>query len=155
MELLPESIEADDPGPLGILGLHHISRTTTRLPESLEFYKTLGFRELRRPPFSFRGAWLYGFGIQIHLIEVAAAGLSNEGTTVSAVEVPAIDSRRNHIAFRVQEVEALIGNLQRWGIEYLERVNAGGVRQIFIRDPDGHQFEFAVVPDPKIGYRGE
>ena len=155
MELLPESIETDDPGALGILGLHHISRTTTRLAESLEFYKTLGFRELRRPPFSFRGAWLFGFGIQIHLIEAAVSELPNESASGSVAGVPAIDSRRNHVAFRVLEIEAVIANLQRWGIEYLERVNAGGVQQIFIRDPDGHQFEFAVVPDPKIGYQGE
>lgn len=143
---LPREIHEIVPGPLGIIGMHHISRTTQRVEESLDFYvRVLGFQQLRRPPFSFRGAWLFGFGVQVHLIEVA----------VSAGEIPAIDSRRDHIAFRVADLETVVSRFKELGIDYLERVNAGGIRQIFVRDPDGHQFEFAVVPEPRIGYQGE
>ena len=51
--------------------LHHVSRQTQKLDETRRFYvDVLGFRELSsRPNFPFRGAWLYGSGIQIHLID--------------------------------------------------------------------------------------
>ena len=131
-------------GPLGILSLHHVSRTTTDLEASLGFYvDLLGFQPLRRPPFSFRGAWLYGYGLQIHLIEREA----------DASPLP-IEPRRDHIAFRVADIEAVIARFQAHDIQFVERVNAGGIRQIFIADPDGHQLEFAVVPEPTRGYEG-
>jgi len=128
--------------PIELLSLHHVARTTRRLEASIAFYRDLlGFRVLPRPPFSFRGAWLYGGGIQIHLIEAPGGG-----------EPLPIDSRREHIAFRIADTDRALAVLRDAGIEVSERTNAGGIRQLFIRDPDGHQIELAVVPDPQFGY---
>jgi catechol 2,3-dioxygenase-like lactoylglutathione lyase family enzyme len=46
-------------------------------------------------------------------------------------------------------VEAAKARLQEAGIEFLEQVNAGGIHQIFFRDPDGHFIELATYgPTP-------
>ena len=134
------------PAPLPIIGLHHIARVTRHLDDTLDFYcNVLGFQQLRRPPFSFRGAWLFNYGVQIHIIEnESLAGERNDQ----------IDSRANHLAFRVEDIDAVKSSLAEHGIDFVERVNAGGIQQIFFQDPDGHHIEIAVVGDPSIGYTG-
>ncbi len=75
--------------------LHHVSRQTQRLDETRQFYvDVLGFRELTRPGFAFRGAWLYGAGIQLHLIE----------EPFSPQEMARSIRARNHIAFAVVRI---------------------------------------------------
>ena len=135
------------PEPLPIRGLHHLALVTAQTEQSVAFYRdVLGFAELPRPPFNFRGAWLYANGLQIHIIENPAAA-SEEGGK--------IDSRKNHVAFRVDAMEPVLAGLRQHGIEFREQVNAGRAHQVFFRDPDGHQIEIAVYGDPSIGYRGE
>lgn len=130
---------------LPILGLHHVALTTSRLEASLRFYtEVLGFQQLRRPPFSFRGAWLFAYGLQIHLIESAAV----QG------EPGVIDSRRNHLALRVTRLEPMVQHFEACGVPILQRVNAGGTAQVFIQDPDGHHWEFSVMSEPSRGYEG-
>lgn len=124
--------------PLPITALHHIARVTRRPDESTAFYRDLlGFQELQRPPFNFRGAWLYNYGVQIHIIE-----------NVSSVPDPArpIDPRGNHLAFHVSDIEAAKKKLSEAGLEFHEQVNAGGIHQVFFRDPDGHFIEIASYP---------
>jgi catechol 2,3-dioxygenase-like lactoylglutathione lyase family enzyme len=123
------------PTPLPITALHHIARVTRRPSESIAFYRdVLGFRELQRPAFTFRGAWLYNFGVQIHIIENPAAAPDPERT---------IDSRGNHLAFHVTDIDESKSQLRSAGIEFTEQVNAGGIHQVFFRDPDGHFIELA------------
>ena len=127
--------------PLPITALHHIARVTRRPDESIAFYRdVLGFREIQRPAFNFRGAWLFNYGVQIHIIE-----------NVSAAPDPArsIDSRGNHLAFHVTDIEIAKSRLKASGTEFVEQVNAGGIHQVFFRDPDGHFIELATYgPTP-------
>ncbi len=121
--------------PLPITALHHVARVTRRPAESIAFYRDLlGFRELQRPAFNFRGAWLFNYGVQIHIIENVSSAPDPER---------AIDSRGNHLAFHVTDVEASKNQLRSAGIEFIEQVNAGGIHQVFFRDPDGHFIELA------------
>jgi catechol 2,3-dioxygenase-like lactoylglutathione lyase family enzyme len=123
---------------LPIRGINHIARATHRPDESIAFYRDLlGFREIQRPPFNFRGAWLYNYGVQIHIIENPGAALDPQRT---------IDGRDNHLALHVDDVELAKQRLREQGIEYFEQVNAGGVHQVFFRDPDGHLVEVATYP---------
>lgn len=126
---------------LPITGLHHIARVTKRPVESIAFYRdVLGFKEIQRPPFNFRGAWLFNYGVQIHIIENAQSAPDPDRN---------IDSRGNHLAFHVTDIEASKSQLRSAGIEFLEQVNAGGIHQIFFRDPDGHFIELATYgPTP-------
>lgn len=126
---------------LPITGLHHVARTTRRPAESISFYRDLlGFQEIQRPPFNFRGAWLYNYGIQIHVIE---------NVEVAPDPLRKIDSRGEHLAFHVTDVELAKERLLAAGIEFQEQVNAGGIHQVFFRDPDGHFIELATYgPTP-------
>lgn len=131
-------------GPLSLRALHHVALAVRDAERSIAFYRdVLGFAELPRPPFDFRGAWLYRCGMQIHLIENPAGAPSPDAE---------IDTRGDHVAFAADDVAAARELLAARGIPFLERVNAGGIRQLFFHDPDGHAVEIAVHDDPSRGY---
>jgi catechol 2,3-dioxygenase-like lactoylglutathione lyase family enzyme len=123
---------------LPIKSLHHIARVTTRPEESTAFYRdVLGFREIERPDFRFRGAWLFGYGVQIHIIEnPRAAGSPTDE----------IDPRADHLAFAVDDFAPVEARLRGASIRYHVQVNAGGIPQIFFHDPDGHHIEIGIYP---------
>jgi catechol 2,3-dioxygenase-like lactoylglutathione lyase family enzyme len=123
---------------LPITQVHHLARVTRRPEESTAFYRdVLGFRELERPRFDFRGAWLFNYGLQIHLIE-------NDDRAPQQQEQ--IDTRYDHLALHVTDIERAKSILGEHGIRYREQVNAGGIHQVFFHDPDGHIVEIAVYP---------
>lgn len=125
--------------PLAIQRLHHVARVTKQPEASTRFYRdVLGFAEIPRPDFDFRGAWLYNYGIQIHIIE--------NHPLAPADPERKIDPRGNHLAFAVDDIEQAKQRLREHGIEFVEMVNAGGIHQVFFRDPDGHFIELAVYP---------
>jgi catechol 2,3-dioxygenase-like lactoylglutathione lyase family enzyme len=121
--------------PLPLKGLHHIAVLTKRLEESRAFYRDLlGFREIPRPPFNFAGAWLWNYGLQIHLIVDEQLG------------DPAgpIHTRGQHLAFQSPDVEAVEQVLAQRGIAFRVNIQAGtSLKQLFFRDPDGHHIEVA------------
>lgn len=130
--------------PLPIEGLHHVALVTRRVDESIAFYRdVLGFCQLERPSFDFRGAWLYNYGVQIHLIE---------NQNLAGGRSSCINTRANHLAFRVREMDSVRALLVDQSLTYREQVNAGGMHQIFLQDPDGHCIEISVAEDPSIGY---
>ncbi len=124
--------------PLPIEFIHHVSRVTRDLDKSIRFYcDVLGFKPLERPGFNFRGAWLFNYGLQIHLIESADQ------------EPPSseIQARVDHIAFRVSDIDAVQKQLDERGIEFVSRhVPDTGVTQVFFLDPDGNHIECGMYP---------
>ena len=122
---------------LPITRVHHIARCTADAEKSIAFYRdVLGFRELERPGFNFSGGWLFAYDVQIHII-------ANADMTGTEKE---IQSRVNHVAFNVTDIEAAKSRLNDHGIEFKEQVNAGGIHQVFFMDPDGHFIELAEYP---------
>jgi len=121
---------------LPIRGLNHIGRLTKHLEASIAFYRdVLGFAEIARPPFDFPGAWLFNYGVQIHLIV-------NESIPDAHGE---IQTRDAHWAFEVDDLEAVECRLDEHGIPYRKNIVAATDRkQIFFRDPDGHHIEVGV-----------
>jgi catechol 2,3-dioxygenase-like lactoylglutathione lyase family enzyme len=121
------------PSPLFIEHLNHVARPTKRLDESRRFWiDVMGAHEITRPGFSFRGSWLYLAGIQIHLIEDAAAPNPSD----------VINTRARHMAFAVSDVNTAETALQAHGIAYKRSLIADrGIHQIFFHDPDGHMVE--------------
>jgi catechol 2,3-dioxygenase-like lactoylglutathione lyase family enzyme len=97
----------------------------------------LGFREVKRPTFDFPGAWLFNYGIMIHLIHNEAAG-DPEGE---------IQTRDDHLALHTDDLEAAERLLQEHGVPYRKNVVADkNITQIFCRDPDGHHVEIGTYP---------
>jgi catechol 2,3-dioxygenase-like lactoylglutathione lyase family enzyme len=117
--------------------LHHVSRQTLKLDETRQFYvDVLGFTEISRPSFGFKGAWLYGAGIQLHLIEEPYSP-----------QDMAINSRENHIAFAVTDMEAAEETLKARGVAYRHNVVPDrGTNQLFFKDPDGWMIELGMFP---------
>ena len=71
---------------------------TKHLNESIAFYRdVLGFQEIVRPNFDFAGAWLFNYGLQIHLIV-------NE--SIPDAEGP-IQTHNGHLAFEVEDFAAV------------------------------------------------
>jgi catechol 2,3-dioxygenase-like lactoylglutathione lyase family enzyme len=126
------------PQPLPITAVNHVGRITKRVDESRQFYRdVLGFREVSRPNFDFPGAWLYNYGIMIHLIHNTAAG-DPDGE---------IQTRHDHLALNTNDLEGAERLLQEHGIPYRKNVVADrNITQIFFRDPDGHHVEIGTYP---------
>ena len=113
-----------------IADIHHVSINVSDTDRALEFYNgVLGLGVLPRPAFSFGGAWLdAGNGRQIHLIEA---------------EVPA--NLGQHVAFRVDDVDAVVAQLRGAGVEVSDAKPVGDttIRQAFTHDPDGNLLELS------------
>lgn len=126
------------PAPLPIQSVNHVARLTRHLDEARQFYRdVLGFREIRRPNFNFPGAWLYNYGLQIHLI-VADGAPEPDGE---------ISTRAEHLALHVADTDEVERLLDEHGIEYRRNYVADrNVTQLFFRDPDGHHIEIGCYP---------
>ena len=126
---------------LPLESVNHIARATReldKLQETIDFYRdVLGFREIKRPNFDFPGAWLYGYGVQIHLIiddDANAAG-------------GRLSKRADHVAFHTPDIEAVERRLDELGIEYVgNTVPTTGVKQLFFHDPNGYHIEVGTYP---------
>ena len=133
------------PEPLPVEFIHHVSRLVRDLDRSREFYRdVLGFQPIQRPAFTFPGAWLFNYGLQIHLIQ-----------TPEPLDPPIteVGTRADHIAFRVTDIDAVERQLNERDIAFRSStVPQTGVRQIFFLDPDGNVIEcgmYPPTPDPE------
>ncbi|KAJ9563512.1 hypothetical protein OSB04_008672 [Centaurea solstitialis] len=81
---------------LPMMTLNHVSRLCKSVKDSVEFYtKALGFVLIERPPaFDFDGAWLFNYGIGIHLIQA-----KDEDKLPG--DHDGLDPMDNHISFQV------------------------------------------------------
>ncbi|XP_057419296.1 glyoxylase I 4-like [Lotus japonicus] len=124
--------------PLQLKSLNHISLVCGSVEKSVDFYvNVLGFIPIKRPSsLDFNGAWLFNYGIGIHLLQ------SNdpEGMPKHAH----INPKDNHISFQCENIAAVENKLQQLKIEYVKsKVEESGiyVDQLFFHDPDGSMIE--------------
>lgn len=126
-------------GVLPLASLNHISIVCRSVEASLRFYTdVLGFVPIRRPgSFDFGGAWLFNYGIGIHLLQ-------SEDPGSLPPEKGEINPKDNHISFQCESMVAVERRLKEIGIPYVQRcVEEGGINvdQIFFHDPDGFMIE--------------
>lgn len=134
-----------DPRRMRLLGLHHVTAICADLGRTTAFYRDLlGLALLREgvnddDP-SARHFW---FG--------DAAG--SPGTLVSFLEYPGMEDARagrgatHHFAFAVGSDEELVAwrdYLQTRDVPCTDVFERGGLRSVYVRDPDGHIVEVAV-----------
>jgi catechol 2,3-dioxygenase-like lactoylglutathione lyase family enzyme len=126
------------PRPLPLTAVNHLGRVSKRVEASRDFYRdVLGFREVKRPNFNFPGAWLYNYGIMIHLIHSDAAP-DPHGE---------IQTRGDHLALHTDDLAAAEQLLKDHGVDYRKNTVADtGLVQLFCRDPDGHHVEISTYP---------
>ncbi|OMO84602.1 hypothetical protein COLO4_21955 [Corchorus olitorius] len=127
---------------LPLLSLNHVSLLCRSVWDSARFYEeVLGFVLIKRPSsFQFNGAWLYNYGIGIHLIENPA--IDHDFDTI--VEPRPINPKDNHISFQCTDVGLVKRRLQDMGMKYVTAVvedEGNRVDQVFFHDPDGYMIE--------------
>ena len=85
----------DQQQQLPLMTLNHVSRLCRNVQESIDFYtKVLGFVRIERPPaFDFDGAWLFNYGVGIHLVQ------SQDEERLP--DTHHLDPMDNHISFQV------------------------------------------------------
>ncbi|XP_054810649.1 glyoxylase I 4-like [Prosopis cineraria] len=129
---------------LPLLSLNHVSLLCRSVWDSVRFYEdVLGFVLIKRPSsFKFNGAWLYNYGIGIHLIENPDIGDQFEACMN---ELRPINPKDNHISFQCTDVEVVKRRLEELGMRYVTAVVEGDedskVDQVFFHDPDGYMIE--------------
>ena len=128
--------------------LSHVSITVTDVTKARDFYTgVLGFQEIPRPAFDFPGIW-YSLGgdLQLHII-------LNDQLVRPAVEREKIIARYPHFALWTDDCDATADRIGQLGLVCRD-VYSGptGLRQVFIKDPDGNMVEF-IGPSKKAGAR--
>lgn len=117
--------------------VNHISRVCSNLTKSKDFYENvLGFVQIKRPgSFDFEGAWLFNYGIGIHLLQ------DERGVEACQKE---IDPKDDHVSFQCEDMTLVEEKLKENRIKYLRReVEEGGIMvdQLFFHDPDCFMIE--------------
>ena len=126
----------------------HVSVTVTDVGKAREFYsETLGFQEIARPAFDFPGVW-YSLGgdLQLHII-------LNDQLVRPAVEREKIQARYAHFALWTEDCDATAARIEALGLPCRDVFSGPtGLRQVFVKDPDGNMVEF-IGPSKKAGAR--
>ena len=128
--------------------ISHVSITVTDVAKAREFYtETLGFQEIPRPAFNFPGIW-YSLGgdLQLHII-------LNDRLVRPAVERETIQAQYPHFALWTDDADAAALKLEALGLPSRDVISGPtGLRQIFVKDPDGNMVEF-IGPSKSAGVR--
>jgi catechol 2,3-dioxygenase-like lactoylglutathione lyase family enzyme len=128
--------------------ISHVSITVTDLAKTRDFYtRTLGFQEIPRPAFDFPGIW-YSLGgdLQLHIIV-------NDQLVRPAVERETITARYPHFALWTEDADATAKRIGELGLVCRDVVSGPtGLRQVFVKDPDGNMVEF-IGPSKSAGPR--
>ncbi|XP_010271470.1 PREDICTED: uncharacterized protein LOC104607512 [Nelumbo nucifera] len=125
---------------LPLLSLNHVSLLCRSVSTSVRFYEdVLGFILIKRPSsFNFHGAWLFNYGVGIHLLEN-----NSVDAHIPSVSRP-INPKDNHISFQCTDVGLVKMRLREMGMKYVTAVvEEGGIKvdQVFFHDPDGYMIE--------------
>ncbi|CAH9096271.1 unnamed protein product, partial [Cuscuta europaea] len=93
--------EEDGGDQIPSMALNHVTRLCRCVKESVEFYtKVLGLVEMERPPaFEFDGAWLFNYGVGIHLVQ---ANDNKDGLPNHRTDHRQLDPMDNHISFQFE-----------------------------------------------------
>ena len=126
----------------------HVSITVTDIEKTREFYTgVLGFKEIARPAFDFPGIW-YSLGgdLQLHII-------LNDQLVRPAVERETITARYPHFALWTEDCDVTARKIADLGLPCRDVISGPtGLRQVFVKDPDGNMVEF-IGPSTKAGER--
>jgi catechol 2,3-dioxygenase-like lactoylglutathione lyase family enzyme len=124
--------------------LNHFFVRCNDLERSKDWYcKVLGFEEMNRPPFPFKGYWLGVNGkIQVHMgqhgiqnSELYYIGTPKDAATANSGVV-------DHIAFLAEKPEEFRKRFESMKIEYRSRLLKDfDLYQMFFKDPDGLTIE--------------
>ncbi|MED6119282.1 hypothetical protein PIB30_010525 [Stylosanthes scabra] len=132
-----------------LLALNHVSRLCRDVKKSIEFYtKVLGFVLIERPQvLDFEGAWLFNYGVGIHLVQ------SDQEDRLPN-DTQDLDPQDNHISFQCEDMEDMKRKLKEMNVKYkkrtLETEDGKAMDQLFFNDPDGFMVEICNCENLKL-----
>jgi catechol 2,3-dioxygenase-like lactoylglutathione lyase family enzyme len=135
---------------VGLGGLQHVLVLSDDMDATRDWYRdVLGLVVGARPPLPFPGHWLYAGDVPaIHVAQrdSYAAHARTLGSPVSGVADGA--GPIDHVAFSARGYEEIVARLERHGVDAIRNtIPEIGVRQLFVRDPNGVQIEINVAPE--------
>jgi glyoxylase I family protein len=132
-----EAPASSDLPALQYLGPIHEGIPVRNLEESVKFYtEVLGLRLLPRPPLPGPGAWLGDADntVQFHLIVTEKDYRPGPDAPISATG--------RHTAWMVKDLDAFRARMRALGVTYREAKGYIASDQVFVKDPEGHTWEF-------------
>jgi catechol 2,3-dioxygenase-like lactoylglutathione lyase family enzyme len=138
------------PPTICIKAFNHVSREVVSLEKSKQFYvDILGFQVIPRPPFDCDGYWLYGHGLNLHLV---ASKNPNERMKMKLQRIQHFSAalpRVDHIAFLTEDVTSVEAVLDHYDVYYKHELPKNTrIEQLFLFDPDGNVIEISnCAPD--------
>ncbi|XVE74178.1 hypothetical protein DITRI_Ditri11bG0178000 [Diplodiscus trichospermus] len=133
-----------------LMALNHVSRLCRNVRESIDFYsKVLGFVLVERPPaLDFDGAWLFNYGVGIHLVQ------SKDEDRLRSVDTDHLDPMDNHISFQCEDMQGMEQRLKDFNTKYIKRTmedeSGTKIDQLFFKDPDGYMVEICNCENLKL-----
>jgi extradiol dioxygenase family protein len=133
-----------------ISSFNHMSREVSDVEQSAYFYiNILGFQSIPRPEFEVSGEWLWGHGLNFHIIKTsnkeARENLRRRRIKYFHDNLPSVD----HIAFLAKDCHVVRSLLQEEDIYFREfTYPKTGIHQLFFFDPDGNAIEVSNCAPP-------
>ena len=123
-----------------ITRINHVGLRVRDLTISRAFYEKLGFEFLAGPVGPEPVAIVeHPSGVNINLVLNASEDASSDNVLM---DHPTKHAGFTHIALEITDSDSVEQQLDGLGIRITERVEFGGARFFFIRDPDGNVLEF-------------
>ncbi|OWM65903.1 hypothetical protein CDL15_Pgr015328 [Punica granatum] len=123
--------------PLHLKSLNHISIVCRSVERTIDFCQNvLGFVPVRRPgSFDFECAWLFNYGIGIHLLQseeperiFSKRKEEEEEEPERMPKIGHINPKDNHISFQCQSMHSVEKMLKEMEIEYVKGgIEEGGI----------------------------
>lgn len=138
------------PPKISIKAFNHVSREVLSLEKSKEFYcDILGFQVIPRPPFDSEGYWLFGHGLNLHLVMTTTPKYRSDLKVRRIQHFSYALPRVDHVAFITEDIESVKTVLDHYDVFYKhEKPENTGIEQIFLFDPDGNVIEISnCAPD--------
>ena len=127
-----------------LIKMEHYLVLTGDIDATRDFYRdVLGMTVGFRPPLGFPGYWLYvGDTPCIHIAEWKTYTVHSNVRGIPVSTKAPGTGPIDHIAFNGSEFDDVVANLKRHGVQYgLNAVPDTGLRQLFLRDPNGVKIE--------------
>ena len=121
---------------MSVTGMNHFNILTDDVERTVAFYRdVVGLENGPRPDLGFPGAWMYASGRPILHI---SGGRKKDDLRPGVID---------HMAFSASGLGDVIARLDRMGIHYAHRRQAGaGTWQVFFFDPNGARVELDFDP---------
>jgi catechol 2,3-dioxygenase-like lactoylglutathione lyase family enzyme len=130
-----------------ITHMQHFMVLAKDLAKTRAFYcDVLGLRDGERPPFKFKGLWIYAGEVAcIHVAERASYDETSRTAANPANPNDHGSGSVDHIAFAATDFDELVGRFEKHGVKYrVTQVPGRPLRQLFVHDPDGIQIEINI-----------